>query len=65
MPYSGVTMAKIVAYFIEKVVTKVLHWMLYTKMFVIPWSLWICQDTVTIVGASWEIQDGVQDGHQK
>ena len=39
--------------------------MLYTKMFVIPWSLWICQDTVAIVGASWEIQDGVQDGRQK
>ena len=39
--------------------------MLYTKMFVIPWSLWICQDTVVIVGESWEIQDGVQDGRQK
>ena len=34
-------------------------------MFVIPWSLWICQDTVAIVGSSWEIQDGVQDDRQK
>ena len=34
-------------------------------MFVIPWSLWICKDTVAIVGASWEIQDGLQNGRQK
>ena len=47
------------------VVTKLLHWILYTKMCVIPWSLWICQNTVAIVGAGWEIQDGVQDGRQK
>ena len=34
-------------------------------MFVIPWTLLICQDTVAIVGASWEIQDGVQDGRHE
>ena len=34
-------------------------------MFVIPWSLWICQYTVAIVGAGWKIQDRIQDGRQK
>ena len=46
-------------------VTKVFHWMLYIKMSVIPWSLWICHDTVSIDATDCEIQDGVHYGRQE
>ena len=64
-------------YFIDKMVTKVMYYIECTtithckpthgalRIFVIPLSIWSGNDTVTIVGVGWEIQNGVQDGRHK